>query len=179
MTGHYLLELLQSLSEEELDLPVVSSDDPYDGFNFFVEEVGVGDVADFDGPNETTGPFIVMLQEGGEKVKNVNTWEDEGYVKKGNGLLEKELVKKLVHDDSCSLWFSLYHVGNAAGYDEWPDGSWYELEIYNCANAAGAISNRMRIDLRRNDMDNILEFIMEAKPILKKCQEELAEMRAQ
>lgn len=61
MTGHELLELLQELSEEELNHKVISSDDPNDGFNFFVEEVGVGDVAALDGPNETMGPFIVVL----------------------------------------------------------------------------------------------------------------------
>lgn len=61
MTGSELLELLQELSKEELSYEVVSSDDPEDGFNFFVNEVGVGDVNAFDGDVDTIGPFIVLL----------------------------------------------------------------------------------------------------------------------
>lgn len=104
-------------------------------------------------------------------------WQEEGYVEKENGLLEKVVVKNLVQDETCSLWFKIYHVGNKVDYDVWPDGSWYELEICNAANASFSIENKMRIDLVNDEMDNMLEFIMEAKPILKKAQKELEEIR--
>jgi hypothetical protein len=100
-------------------------------------------------------------------------WQEEGYVETENGLLEKVVVKKIVHNDTCCLVFTLYHVGNKADYREWPDGSWYELEISNFAKTSVAITNRMKFYTKEEDLDQMLEFIMEAKPILKKYGEDL------
>jgi hypothetical protein len=106
-------------------------------------------------------------------AKDRTEWEEEGYVEKENGTLEKEVVNTRIHKDTCSLWFSLYHVGNKEDYNEWPDGSWYEMEISNAANASLAVTNTMRFYPGEKGLDSMLEFIMEAKPLLKKHREDL------
>ena len=58
MTGAELLKALQNLSAEQLQLKVISSDDPGDGFNFSVGNVEVGNVWD---ESEESGPNIVLL----------------------------------------------------------------------------------------------------------------------
>jgi len=58
MTGAELLKALQNLSVEQLQLEVISSDDPGDGFNFSVGKVEVGNVWD---ESEESGPNIVLL----------------------------------------------------------------------------------------------------------------------
>ena len=62
MTGRELLRELERLTEEQLSLQVVTSDDKEDGFNFLANNVEVGNVACFDSvEEEEVGPYIIIV----------------------------------------------------------------------------------------------------------------------
>jgi len=60
LTGKELLQKLSGMTESQLELPVVSSDDVNDGFNFWVGDVYVGNVSAGEYGDDEEGPLIII-----------------------------------------------------------------------------------------------------------------------